>query len=49
MGSSQAQLLKRSSQTKALIFLVTAPHLPIQKSRQTSSSNNKIFLGTLSR
>jgi hypothetical protein len=43
MGSSQRSSSNEAPQTNALIFLVTAPHLPIQKSRQTSSSNKQDF------
>jgi hypothetical protein len=43
MGSSQRISSNEAPQTNALIFLVTAPHLPIHKSRQTSSSNKKVF------
>jgi hypothetical protein len=41
MGSGQRSSSNEAPQTTALIFLVTAPHLPIQKSRQTSSSTNE--------
>jgi hypothetical protein len=41
MGSSQRSSSNEAPQTNALIFLVTATHFPIQKSRQTSSSNKQ--------
>jgi hypothetical protein len=43
MGSSRRSSSNEAPQTNALIFLVTAPHLPIQKSRETSSSNKQDF------
>jgi hypothetical protein len=43
MGSSQRSSSNEAPQTNARIFLVTAPHLHIHKSPQTSSSNEQDF------